>query len=113
MTLLVQEAEDWLESQQPKDDPFDPSLSFEPLDSDAFDTTKDHGDKLAELHDKAREAQESGMDPTDYTTSPTARSFVPYYTQRLSTDCVLNGASAIQKSLKRKTANRHPVPAAA
>ena len=58
MTLLVQEAEDWLESQQPKDDPFDPSLIFEPLDSDAFDTTKDHGEKLAELHDKAREAQE-------------------------------------------------------
>ena len=65
------------------------------------------------LRRNARAAKESGADPTDYTISPTARSFVPYYTQRLSADCVLNGASAIQKSLKRKTANRHPVPAAA
>ena len=70
-------------------------------------------DGARRLRRNARAAKESGADPTDYTISPTARSFVPYYTQRLSADCVLNGASAIQKSLKRKTANRHPVPAAA
>ena len=58
MTLLVQEAEDWLASQQPKDEPFDPDLIFEPLDTDVFDTTQDHTEKLYELHEKARVAQE-------------------------------------------------------
>ena len=53
-----------------------------------------------------REAKASGHDPTDYTLSPTARSFVPYYTQRLSATCVLNGARQIQKTLKRKVAAR-------
>ena len=38
------------------------------------------------LRRNARAAKESGADPTDYTISPTARSFVPYYTQRLSVD---------------------------
>ena len=60
-----------------------------------------------------REAKESGADPTDYTTSPTARSFVPFYAQRLSADCVLNGARAIQKSLKRKAALRRSATVAA
>ena len=58
------------------------------------------------LRRKAREAKASGHDPTDYTLSPTARSFVPYYTQRLSATCVLNGARQIQKTLKRKVAAR-------
>ena len=58
------------------------------------------------LRRKGREAAESGADPTDYTTSPTARSFVPYYAQRLSATCVLWGASAILKSLKRMAARR-------
>ena len=58
------------------------------------------------LRRKGREAAESGADPTDYTTSPTARSFVPYYAQRLSMACVMYGASAILKSLKRKAARR-------
>jgi len=53
-----------------------------------------------------RRAKASGTDPTDYTTSPTARSFVPYYTQRLSTECVMHGAAAIQKSIKSKAAKR-------
>ena len=53
------------------------------------------------LRRKGREAKESGADPTDYTTSPTARSFVPFYAQRLSMDCVLNGAYGIQKSIKK------------
>ena len=60
------------------------------------------------LRRNARAAKESGADPTDYTISPTARSFVPYYAQRLSADCVLNGASAIQKSLKRKQDGQPP-----
>ena len=54
---------------------------------------------------KGREAKESGSDDR-YTASPTARSFVPYYAQRLSATCVLYGALAIQKALKRKTAAR-------
>ena len=58
------------------------------------------------LRSRGRAAKESGCDPTDYTTSPTARSFVPFYAQRLSTACVLNGARAIQKSLKRAAARR-------
>ena len=62
---------------------------------------------------KGREAKEGGADPTDYSASPTARSFVPYYAQRLSATCVINGARAIQKSLKRKAARRCPAPTAA
>ena len=54
----------------------------------------------------ARQAKESGADATDYTASPTARSLLPFYTQRLSATCVLEGACAIQKSLKRKLAAR-------
>ena len=65
------------------------------------------------LRRKGRDAAESGADPTDYTASPTARSFVPYYAQRLSGACVLYGASAIQKSLKRKAARRRSATAAA
>ena len=50
---------------------------------------------------------ESGNDPTDYTASAKARSFVPFYAQRLSTACVMHGASAIQKSIKRIAARRN------
>ena len=60
-----------------------------------------------------RLAKASGADPTDYTTSSTARSFVPFYAQRLSTACVLNGARAIQKSLKRKADRRRSATTAA
>ena len=55
----------------------------------------------------------SGVDPTDYTTSPTARSFVPFYAQRLSSACVLSGAGAIQKSLKRMADRRSSATTAA
>ena len=55
------------------------------------------------LRSRGRAAKESGCYPTDYTTSPT---FVPFYAQRLSMACVLNGASAIQKTLKRAAARR-------
>ena len=58
------------------------------------------------LRRKGREAKDSGVDPTDYTESPTARSFVPYYAQRLSAACVLNGARAIQKVLTKRTRGR-------
>ena len=62
----------------------------------------------------ARLAKENGDDTTDYTTSPTARSIVPYYAQRLSTTCVMSGARAIQKSLvKRVAAHRRSATAAA
>ena len=62
---------------------------------------------------KGREAKEGGADATDYKASPTARSFVPYHAQRLSATCVVHGARAIQKSLKRMAARRRPAPTAA
>ena len=58
------------------------------------------------LRRNAREAKANGADPTDYTTSPMARSFVPYYAQRLSTACVLYGARGIQKSIKKRVGDR-------
>ena len=58
------------------------------------------------LRRKGREAAESGADPTDYTTSPTARSFVPYYAQRLSAACVVHGAAGILGALKSMRACR-------
>ena len=61
----------------------------------------------------ARAAKASGVDPTDYTLSYTARSFAPYYGQRLSASCVMNGARAIQKSLKAKVAGRRSVASVA
>ena len=59
------------------------------------------------LRRNGRLAKESGNDPTDYTASAKARSFVPFYAQRLSTACVMHGASAIQKSIKRIAARRN------
>ena len=56
--------------------------------------------------------EEGGADPTDYTASPSARSFVPFYAQRLSAACVLDGARAIQKSLKRRVDRRRSAAAA-
>ena len=64
------------------------------------------------LRRMGRLAKASGADPTDYTTSSTARSFVPFYAQRLSTACVL-GARGIQKSLKRKADRRRSATTAA
>ena len=58
------------------------------------------------LRRKGREAKASGADPTDYTISPTARSFVPYYAQRLSTASVMYSARGIQLSLKNKVGSR-------
>ena len=42
-----------------------------------------------------RDAFESGQDATDYNLSYTARSFVPYYAQRMSNAIVINGAQGI------------------
>ena len=65
------------------------------------------------LRFKGREAKASGADATDYSTSPTARSFVPFYAQRLSAACVLNGARNIQKSIKKLADRPHSVSTAA
>ena len=65
------------------------------------------------LRRNGRLAKESGNDPTDYTASAKARSFVPFYAQRLSTACVMHGASAIQKSLKSIAARRRSAVTAA
>ena len=46
-----------------------------------------------------REARALGIDGTDYATSYTASSFVPYYAQRITSACVLNGARGIFKAL--------------
>ena len=61
----------------------------------------------------ARMAKESGADPTDYTISASARSFVPYHAQRLSSACVMYGASAIQKSIKKLSADHRRLATAA
>ena len=42
-----------------------------------------------------REAARSGTDGTDYTKSYTARSYVPYYAQKISGAIVMNGAQGI------------------
>ena len=65
------------------------------------------------LRRKGREAKANGADPTDYSLSPTARSFVPYYAQRLSTTSVMYGARAVQKSLKGMAATRRSAAMAA
>ena len=41
------------------------------------------------------------MDSTDYTLSSTARSFVPFYAQRISSAIVMNGARGILDGIAR------------
>ena len=48
----------------------------------------------------ARDAAAIG-DTTDYTLSYTARSFVPYYSQRISTTIRMHGAQGILKGISR------------
>ena len=55
------------------------------------------------LRHLAHEATEKGTDRTDYTRSYTARSFVPYYAQRISYSIVTNGARGILQGLARAT----------
>ena len=54
----------------------------------------------------AREAAANGTDRTDYTRSHTARSFVPYYAQRISFSIVMNGAKSILKTLAKASRSR-------
>ena len=49
----------------------------------------------------ARGARELGSDPTDYTQSWTARAFVPYYAQRISTDIVVHTARGLLKGIDK------------
>ena len=53
------------------------------------------------LHRLARDAATSGCDATDYTISSTARSFVPFYAQRISSAIVMNGAQSILDGIAR------------
>ena len=49
----------------------------------------------------ARDAAASGCDATDYSLSSTARSFVPFYAQRISSAIVMNGARSILDGIAR------------
>ena len=53
-----------------------------------------------------RDAVEGGTDGTDYTRSFTARSFVPYYAQRISTACVMYGAEGIVTGIRKASHTR-------
>ena len=59
-----------------------------------------------QLYRLGREAKEHGHDTTDYHRSHTARSFVPFYSQRMSTAFVMHGAKGILKGLKKARAAR-------
>ena len=49
----------------------------------------------------ARDAATNGCDATDYTLSSTARSFVSFYAQRISSAIVMNGARSILDGISR------------
>ena len=49
----------------------------------------------------ARDAVRGGADATDYTLSATARSFVPFYAQRISSNIVMHGARNALDRIKR------------
>ena len=53
-----------------------------------------------------RDAFESGQDATDYNLSYTARSFVPYYAQRMSNAIVINGAQGILNGINKMRRDR-------
>ena len=59
-----------------------------------------------QLYRLGREAKELGNDSTDYQRSHTARSFVPFYAQRMCTAIVMHGAKGILKGLKIARAAR-------
>ena len=59
-----------------------------------------------QLYRLGREAKEHGNDSTDYQRSHTARSFVPFYAQRMCTAIVMHGAKGILKGLKIARAAR-------
>ena len=51
-----------------------------------------------------RAARTLGIDTTDYAASYTAASFVPYFAQRITSACVLNGARGVFKALNKERA---------
>jgi hypothetical protein len=53
-----------------------------------------------------REAAALGHDATDYNRSYTARSFVPYYAQRMSNAIVINGAQGILNGINKMRRDR-------
>ena len=55
----------------------------------------------------ARDAARGGADATDYTLSATARSFVPFYAQRISSNIVMHGARNALDRIKRLRHVRH------
>jgi len=59
-----------------------------------------------QLQRLGRDAKEHGHDSTNYRASHTARSFVPYYAQRMCTAIVMHGAKGILKGLKKARAAR-------
>ena len=48
-----------------------------------------------------RLAAENGVDPTDYSRSYTASSFVPHYAQSICSACVMHGADGILKGIRK------------
>ena len=48
-----------------------------------------------------RDAAVAGIDATDYQLSVTARSFVPFYAQRISHNIVMHGAQGILDGISR------------
>ena len=56
----------------------------------------------------ARDAARGGADATDYTLSATARSFVPFYAQRISSNIVMH--SARNALVARQTPSPRPAP---
>ena len=48
-----------------------------------------------------RDAAVAGIDATDYQLSVTARSFVPFYAQRISNNIVMHGAQGILDGISR------------
>ena len=53
------------------------------------------------LRKLARDALDVGPDVTAYMLSYTARSFVPYYAQRISHAIVMHGAAGVHKGITR------------
>ena len=58
------------------------------------------------VHSTGREAATLGHDATDYNRSYTARSFVPYYAQRMSNAIVINGAQGILNGINKLRRDR-------
>ena len=56
----------------------------------------------------ARDASDNGTDGTDYTRSYTARSFVPYFAQRISTACVMEGADRGRRGHTERRPQKEP-----